>query len=264
MRRSVMLNTARVDLFQTIGHFVEELRSEGKAMTGEEIARVDIAASRELVWQALTRPELISNWFGWDSPGLGEEVEMIFGSAVKDEARGTIDFGEWQGVADHFEISGDSKRTTVVVTRTGDAPSGGWGAVHDEVIEGWISFIQQLRLYLEQHRSDVRRTLWLSSKTGPGPIAAIGLIGAGGVGERYTRELAPGDAVSGEVWHWGRHQIGVQVEEWNGGLVIAGDRPGGGGTALLTVYGVSDADFEGIETRWRTFWSATYPAEASK
>ena len=228
-------------------------------MSAEKIAEVEIAAPRAVVWQALREPAQIRNWFGWEAPGLADEIEMIFGGVTADEAAGTLDFGEWQGVADRFELSERAGKTVLVVVRTGPAPEGGWAAAYDEVIEGWISFSQQLRLYLEQHRQDTRRTLWFSAKAGPGAIEALGLIGAGEVSSRYSRELSPGDTVSGEVWHWARHQVGVLVEQWSGGLIIAGDRVGGGGTALLTVYGLSDAEFSALETRWNTWWSAAYP-----
>lgn len=228
-------------------------------MSAEKIAEVGIAVPRALVWQALREPQQIRNWFGWETPDLGGEIEMIFGGVTADEAAGTIDFGEWQGTADRFELAERGGSTVLSVVRTGPAPEGGWGAAHDDVIEGWISFIHQLRLYLERHRADTRRTLWFSSKTGPGAIEALGLIGVGAAGEHYARELSPGDIVSGEVWHWARHQVGVEVEQWSGGLVIAGDRPAGGGTALLTLYGLSDAEFAALETRWKTWWSAAYP-----
>ena len=233
-------------------------------MSAEKIAEVEIAASRAVVWQALRDPVQIRNWFGWETPGLGEEIEMIFGGAAEDETAGTVEFGEWQGVADRFELTERDGKTVLSVVRTGPVPEGGWGATYDEVIEGWISFIQQLRLYLEQHREDRRRTMWFASKSGPGAIEALGLIGAGEVGSRYSRALSSGDEVSGDVWHWGRHQVGVLVEQWSGGLVIAADRTGGGGTALLTVYGLSDAEFDALETRWRTWWEAAYPQAGSE
>jgi len=222
------------------------------------IAEVEIAAPRDVVWQALRDPVEISRWFGWETPDIEAEVRMIFvDGAQADEGRGIIRFGEWEGVGDRFELGERNGRTVLSVVRTGAPPEGGWEASHDEVVEGWTSFIQQLRLYLETHRADTRRTLRFSSRTGPGAIEALGLIGVGAVGSHFARELTPGDEVSGEVWFWSRHQVGVVVAEWGGGLLIAGDRPAGG-TALLTVYGLSDSEFEGLERRWRTWWEAAY------
>ena len=224
-----------------------------------KVAEVEIAAPRNVVWQALRDPVEIRRWFGWETPDIEAEIAMIFvDGAEADEATGVIQFGEWEGVADRFELSERDGRTVLSVVRTGTPPAGGWEASHNEVIEGWTSFIQQLRLYLETHRGDTRRTLYLSSKTGPGAIEALGLLGVGAAGSHYARDLSPGDAVSGEVLFWSRRQVGVVVAEWSGGLLIAGDRPAGG-TALLTVYGLSDAEFGALETRWKTWWSAAYP-----
>lgn len=223
-----------------------------------KIAEVAIAAPRAVVWQALRDPEEIRRWFGWETPDIDAEINMIFvDGAVPDEAAGIIQFGEWEGVKDRFELSERDGKTVLSVVRSGVPPEGSWDASHNEVVEGWISFIQQLRLYVETHRGDTRRTLWLSSKTGPGAIEALGLIGVGAAGSHYARELSPGDQVSGEVLFWSRHQVGVVVAEWSGGLLIAGDRATGG-TALLTVFGLSDAEFSALETRWKTWWSAAY------
>ena len=43
------------------------------------------------------------------------------------------------------------------VTRA--APAGSWDGVYDEVNEGWLTFFQQLRFYLERHPGQERRTL---------------------------------------------------------------------------------------------------------
>jgi len=225
------------------------------------IAEVLIGAPRAVVWQALRDPAEIRNWFGWEAPTLEEEIRMIFlEGATADEQAGTVQFGEWQGVSDRFELDERDGGTLLGVVRRGPVPAAGWDAAHDEVIEGWITFLQQLRLYLEAHRSDARRTLRLSSRTGPGPIEATGLIGVGQVGSHYAHDLSPGDQVAGDVWHWSRHQLAVTVEQWNGGLLVAADRQGGGGSVLLTVYGLNDTEFSGLETRWQTWWDAAYPA----
>ncbi len=229
------------------------------------IVEVQIAAPKAVVWRVLRDPAEVRNWFGWEAPSLDEEIRMIFvDGADADEAAGTIQFGEWEGTSDRFELTERGDGTLLTVVRRGTPPEGGWGVHYDEVVEGWITFLQQLRLYVEAHRGDGRRTLRLSSEAGPGAIEAVGLIGAGETGSHFARELSPGDRVSGEVWHWGRHQLGVTVAEWSGGLIMVGDREAGGGTALLTVYGMGDAEFAALETRWRTWWGAAYPQSSTQ
>ena len=227
-------------------------------------AEVEIAAPRAVVWQALRDPAELRRWFGWETPDIDAEIRTIFvDGAQADEAKGVIQFGEWEGVADRFELSERDGRTVLGVVRSGTPPQGGWEASRDEVVEGWTSFIQQLRFYLETHRGDTRRTLRLSSKTGPGAMEALGLIGVGATGSHFARTLSPGDEVTGEVWFWSRHQLGVVVAEWGGGLLIAADRAEGG-TAVLSVYGLSDVEFSALATRWKTWWSATYGSETGR
>lgn len=263
-----MLNTALWGAIPCRRNFVADFLAQhgkGRQMSEEHrIAEVEIAADKAIVWRALREPGQLRNWFGWDAPTLDEEIRMIFLDAEADEAAGIVQFGEWQGVSDRFELSAHGSGTLVRVVRRGPVPEGGWDAAYDEVIEGWTTFIAQLRFYLERHRGDSRRTLYFSSKAGPGVIEATGLIGVGEAGSHFARELSPGDAVSGEVWHWSRHQLAVTVEEWSGGLIVVGDRPHGGGSALLTTYGLSDAEFAALETRWRTWWNTAYPQSPGK
>jgi hypothetical protein len=40
-------------------------------------------------------------------------------------------------------------------------------------------------------------------------------------------------------------------------------RPSGGGSVLLTTYGLSDPDFAALEQRWKQWWSARYVLSAT-
>ena len=39
---------------------------------------VTVDAPRDTVWRALTEPEQIRHWFGWDYDGLEDEIRLIF------------------------------------------------------------------------------------------------------------------------------------------------------------------------------------------
>ena len=39
---------------------------------------VTVDAPRDEVWRALTEPERIKHWFGWEYDGLDDEVQLIF------------------------------------------------------------------------------------------------------------------------------------------------------------------------------------------
>jgi uncharacterized protein YndB with AHSA1/START domain len=143
-------------------------------MSDPVICEVVIAASADAVWRALREPSEIRRWFGWDYDGLDEEIEYIFQSQAKaDDAARLLDFGEGGAIA--LEDRGDA--TAVRVTR---AVADGY----DEVNEGWITFVQQLRFYLERHRGRERRTVhiatggdeWFSSEHQAGQVREDGSL----------------------------------------------------------------------------------------
>jgi uncharacterized protein YndB with AHSA1/START domain len=118
-------------------------------MSDPVIAEVEVAAPAGTVWRALREPAEIRRWFGWDYEGLDEEIRQIFVDGAKaDDAGRVLDFGEGGAIA--LEERGD--RTVVRVTRA--APTG----VYDEINEGWMTFVQQLRFYLERHAGQDRVT----------------------------------------------------------------------------------------------------------
>jgi hypothetical protein len=117
-------------------------------MSDPVICEVVIAAPADAVWRALREPSEIRRWFGWDYDGLDAEIEYIFlGEAKADDAERVLDMGVGGMIA--LEHRGDA--TVARVTRAA-------GEGYDEVNEGWITFIQQLRFYLERHPGRDRRT----------------------------------------------------------------------------------------------------------
>lgn len=225
------------------------------------LTEVRILAPIATVWAHLRDPALIANWFGWDAETLAEEIRFIFGTAVADEAAHRLDFGEWEGSSDHFELQPDPVGTMLRITRrSAVAPA---ADTYDAVIEGWISFAAQLRLLLENHPGQQRRTIYLSGKfpDGDPPLSTVlnlqGLRDAA-IGSTYGADLALGDTIEGTAWHRSRHQIGLQVPAWGDGLLIVTDSPGGG-NVIATTFGLSDADFATLKDRWDTWWAATWP-----
>ena len=115
-------------------------------MSDPVIVEVVIEAPVETVWRAMRDPAEIRHWFGWDYEGLEEEIQVIFfqDSTADDDAH-VLDGGAEGVIA--LEARGD--QTVVRVTRA--APAGSWDGVYDEVNEGWLTFFQQLRFYVERN-----------------------------------------------------------------------------------------------------------------
>ncbi len=127
-------------------------------MSDPAVVEVVIESPVETVWRALRDRAEIRRWFGWEYDGFDEEVEFIFFQASKaDDEAYVLDGGPGGLIA--LEERGD--RTVVRVTRP--APAGGWDGVYDEVNEGWLTFVQQLRFYLERHPGRERRTVHVES-----------------------------------------------------------------------------------------------------
>src|SRR5262249_8667603 len=143
-----------------------------------------------------------------------------------------------------------------------------WDDIFEDVTQGWIAFVQQLRFAVERHRDERRRTLFLSGaplRTGD-PLAgvALGLPENAAVGTTYAITAPMGDALAGRIWHRGRHQVGVTIDRFGDGLLIVMDRrpeaalPHGHSQVILTTYGQDERTFNELAARWRTWWSAHF------
>ena len=233
------------------------------------IVEMTIAAPIETVWAALRDPAQMLNWFGWDANTLRDEIKFIFIDHAKaDEASKVISFGEYEGVADRVELRSTPAGTALRVVRSGPV-SGDWNAFYEDTWEGWTTFFQQLRFLLERHPGSKRRTLFLSGKreaAGELPVAALGLetLWRAEDGSPASFALPLGEVVTGMVWHHSDRQVAMSVDGWGDGLMVITDQPApnagpnGGGTALLTTFGLSDAAFAALEQRWTAWWGKRF------
>ena len=230
-----------------------------------------IAAHVDAVWDAIRDPAKIAAWFGWDEPGQEDEIDFIFRRFGRaDEAARILRF---EGTYDRFELAERGPATRLRVIRL--TPKGvHWGDLYEDVAEGWIGFIGQLRLAIERHDLAPRRTVHLSGDIRRGsmrPSVALGLAAASETlpGDPVSLMLATGDRIEGQSWHRTPFQFGVTVDDFGDGLLVVTDKPPtdaaprGRGMVTLTTYGLDDARFAALEARWKNWWSLHYekPAE---
>lgn len=230
------------------------------------LVEVTVPAPADAVWAALRDPQKIKNWFGWDADSLKDEIDFIFIThAEADDEKRVVSF---VGVNDRYEVEARGDASVVRVVRS--APAGDWSDVFDGMIEGWISFTWQLAFAFARHPGQPRRTIFLSGPPREDRLARslLGLDAAPVLGEPWSMPLGPDAEASGQVWFTARHQIGVTVDAWGDGLLVVLDQPPGGknprGTTMLTLttYGLSDAAFAELESRWKGWWDQRFETVA--
>ncbi|ADB30841.1 hypothetical protein Kfla_1746 [Kribbella flavida DSM 17836] len=226
---------------------------------------VTVAAPVEAVWDALRDKDKIRHWHGWEfegsEGGLDQEIDHIYFAAITEEdaQAGVL---EIQG-GDRFVVEPADGGTRVTLTRAAFGEDPEWDAYYDDVTEGWITFLQQLRFAVEQHAGDARRTLFYSGAGGQQSAAdALGLTAP--VGASYALELV-GEPATGTVWFRSEHQVGITVDAWGNGLLVLShvppgpDKPAGAAMAILSLYGVDDETRSAIDKRWRDWWTTRHP-----
>jgi hypothetical protein len=223
------------------------------------IIELNIAVPAARVWTALREPLEIRRWFGWEHAGLGEEIAFIFGAdcQVLDEGRSL----KISGVDTTFSLDGDEFHTSLRVT----TPSAAGEVEHayDEVEEGWISFVQQLRFALERQPGIDRRTLFLPSpprtpiertraQRGRPPFGSFARLSEMAPGSRYS--LTAAEPLEGEVWFSTEHQLGVTTHEGNGLLILSRQPNQALNTAILSTFNLGDEALQALRERWLPWW----------
>jgi uncharacterized protein YndB with AHSA1/START domain len=150
-------------------------------MTEPVIFEVVIAAPADAVWHAMRDREQIRRWFGWDYDGADAEIEYIFFSEpTADDEQRTIDFGP----TGRLSLDDQGERTVVRLTRAAPAGQSSWDGIYDEINEGWLTFVQQLRFMLERHPGQDREALqipltgepWFETENQVGVVTEDGLV----------------------------------------------------------------------------------------
>lgn len=239
---------------------------------------VTVGATPEEVWRSLRDPERIGRWFGWEYPGLEDEIALIFHGRVPegvelpegldtaievDEEGRTLRSG-----AHRIEVVAGDTGAVVRVTRVIDVGDDGWEVFHteiDHIEEGWITFFQTLAFAAAHHPDEPRRTVsGMGLLPGTDPWATLGLPPLGQLvpGQPYTATLATGDVLAGTVWFRSAHQVGLTVTGWGDGLLVAAAMPGGTeeatpAMAIASTYGLADDALATLAERWAAWWAAT-------
>lgn len=204
------------------------------------IVELTIAAPPTTVWRALRDPTLIRRWHGWEHEGLTAEIDAVYISGVRArEADGVLEF---VGLDHRFLVTPAGDGTRLVVDKPApEEVESDDDAPYDEIEQGWITFVQQLRYVLERHPGEERATVMLRVGGGaPLTPDAVGLDGGGGL----------------EEWFRTPHQVGLLVGD--DALLVLVAHPGGGGRLVLSAYGPGRGALEELGSRWATVLGERY------
>ncbi|HEX5830492.1 MAG TPA: SRPBCC domain-containing protein [Gemmatimonadaceae bacterium] len=212
-------------------------------MSKQKPFRVEVVidAPRDVVWRALTDPVELRRWFGWDHPGLAEEIRFIF----VDHATPTVGKRIELLGAQTIELETDGPRTIVRAVRPGTLSTAHWDDVYDAMEEGWRTFFHQLRYYLERRRGLERRTVHFAGEATPGALLAV-----------------IGDGAAERPWLESRHQRAIATDEHGGTLIalvaehgVAAGQPGKV-TITVSAYGLPDAAYDALRNAWASRWAS--------
>lgn len=237
---------------------------------------VVINADAAQVWTMLREPSRVAQWHGWDADELAAEIQEIYFSnkvvEAADHTSLTVNGG------DVFALHPVAEGTQVSITRAALDHDSEWAAWDEDITQGWLTFLHQLRFALERHPHATRRTLFFEVPGAPGgsttngAIARLGLSDLPAAGEAYDLSLGTGEQISGKVWFRTDHQVGLTVHDYadhGEGLLIVAEqpvivdvRPDGGAMVIASTYGLGAARLAAIRSGWDS-WSGSASSASS-
>ena len=228
---------------------------------------VRVNAPIDVVWDALTIPVQIQQWFGWEYEGLEAEIQQIF---VDVAAVNVSEHAVRWPHGDEFLLQAEGSETRMLTYRP--MPNvDSMPEQAEDIDEGWNAVVEQLRFWLEHHRGEQRATIYLSGAAReeyPSVSAALGLEVASAVGECYECSSVAGEQLAGTVWSRQNNVTGLTVEAYGSGLIVLLDHdsrrqpPHGGGMVIISTYGLPSERFERIKRQWVSAWEDKYEASS--
>jgi uncharacterized protein YndB with AHSA1/START domain len=237
-------------------------------------ATIEVEASPDTVWRALTDARELERWFPLEArvePGEGGSVFMSWKNEYEGESRITV----WEpgrhlqitwGFTDEereitqltdFHLEGAKGRTVLRVVTSGFPNDPAWDAWYEGTRQGWAYELESLKRYLERFRGQDREVVYLRRRVElTGQEAWDRLFGPGGFAERplESRPFIQSPPV----------QYAGYVDDRNA-LVRVGMEPCMGKpgfrdvTLWLSAWGATPAAVESLRGEWSALLERLYP-----
>ncbi|MGA7216670.1 MAG: SRPBCC domain-containing protein [Candidatus Sulfotelmatobacter sp.] len=264
-----------------------ELNLNGQPGTIVQEHRYD--ASIDKVWQSLTEPNHLNNWFGMTSsvtPGVGGSMRHSWGEPVVEECTiqiwepnarlkvvETTPFGVTFQPSDgpsktrtiDYNLSTSGEQTVLKYEYDGFGTTPEWQKFQSAVSSCAVYQLSALGQYVKSHFGEKRSVSWArtpspksygemwSRLTGEGGILAEGSFAGLNRGDKYSIRAVTGDVFEGVVIsHVPNKQFAGTVENLNNSLLrIVLDRPGATEAGVwLASWGAKPAASQMFEWRW--------------
>lgn len=250
------------------------------------VKEIEINASPDAVWKALTDAEELSRWFPLEArvtPGPGGKIFLSWGPNCEGEGQITA----WQPGARfawsennlllvEWTIEARGGKTVLRLVNSGFGELRGWDDEYYGSVEyGWGFMLANLRLYLERHAGRPRLVAWPRRIVDlPRQQAWDGVMGDAGIpGLSALASLAKGaefalglngETLSGTVLFMSPPRgFCLRVANMNDALLwLSIERPGGKSEVgfWLSAYDVPAPRVEEFERRWLAALEKVFPA----
>ena len=249
---------------------------------------LEIDASPEAVWSALTEARELERWFPLRAevePRPGGRYFLSWENEWQDEGR--IQIFEpnrhlrtsWAGeradraaqLAVDYHLEGRGGRTVLRLVHSGFGRDASWDREFDGISLGWSFELRSLRHYLERHRGQDRHVVYLLRNTGREPAEAWRMaleeLGAEipeglAEGDAYTLDVGCGERFSGRVLDSRPpRQFAASVETFGDALFrieIYGDSL----NLWLAVWGGDGSPLVPYRERWTAMLDRLFPVAA--
>lgn len=251
------------------------MSTDAATNTRSATGRVEVDASPERVWKALTEAAELVRWFPLEArvePGAGGSIFMSWKNEYAGDSEilawepprrlvvswGWDDSGEHPPQVTEYRIESEAGRTVVDAVTSGFPDDPSWDAFVEGTNLGWKFELASLKQYLERHAGEDRDVVYLRRRTSIDAAEAWARVfGPDGLGARPYDGNVFDDTEN--------RQYAAILEELDGALLRVSMEPSMAGpdvrdvTLWLQAWGDARERLPEFEAEWRPLLERLFP-----